>query len=83
MGFEHNATSNTNVRRLYMSNKQYFINQMVEICICSTTKTHLEPYSRVAISAASRTTFSLGSMRLLLVCEIMDMPTMRIVSVTC
>lgn len=73
----------TNVRRLYMSNRQYFISQMVNICICSTTKTHLEPYSRLAISAASKTTCSLGSMRLLLVCEMMDMPTIRSVSVNC
>lgn len=72
----------THVRRWYMSSRQALTSQMVMHCICSTTRTILEPNSLVLISSSVNAETSVpGSMRLLLVLETMFMATMRTVSV--
>lgn len=71
----------TDVRRLYMMSRQNLMVQMVTICICSTTSTHFDPYARSLMFSGVSSVVSLGSMRLLLVCEMMLMPINKMVSV--
>lgn len=55
---------------------------MVRSCICSVTRTILEPNTRCSMSSGVSEAGWFGSIRLLLVFEMMFMETMRTVSVT-
>lgn len=70
----------TYVRRLYMIKKHALTHHTTEICICSTTRTILEPYARVLISWGVKTTWSAGLMRLLLVVATIFIVAMSTVS---
>ena len=70
------------VIRLYITKRQVFTNQTVRICICSTTKTSLEPKTRSLISCAENLeTSSPGAMRLLLLLMIKCITAITTVSV--
>jgi len=71
----------THVRRWYINSKQALTVQMVSICICSDTSTILEPNLRWLMSSGVNVAGSFGSMRLLFVCDMMFMQTIRTVSV--
>lgn len=72
----------TRVMRLYMMRRQALTSQIVRICICSTTKTSLDPYIRVLTSASEYCEMSSpGGIRLLLVFVISCMMAMSTVSV--
>lgn len=72
------------VMRLYISKRQAFTSHIVRICICSTTRTSFDPYTRESISCwEKRETSSPGAIRLLLVFTTMCMTAIRTVSVAC
>lgn len=73
----------TAVIRKYMISKHAFTSHIVVICICSTTRTYLDPRTRVSISAWEYCeTSSSGGIRLEDVFTTLDVQTSRTVSVS-
>lgn len=64
-----------------MKRRHALTSQVVISCTCSVTNTIFDPNSRVLISSGVSTTFSFGSIKLLLVREMMLMVTKTVVSV--